>query len=57
MNTEVANQILIFLILFFGIFVFAGLLKYIGLRNGIIEGAGCNNVSGTQKNIATVYQF
>ena len=55
MSPGLSNKILIALIIFFGIFVFSGFLKYLGLREGMTGENAQNVVTGTSVNIAQVY--
>jgi hypothetical protein len=59
MKPELSNRILIFLIIFFGLFVASGLLKYVGVvHEGMVGGDSSTPVSASsQQPIATVYEF
>jgi hypothetical protein len=55
MKPTKSNQILMILIIFFGIFILSGLLKYFGIREGMVVGTDeTNPVSGTSVNRAVV---
>lgn len=55
MSPGLSNNILIALIIFFGIFVFSGLLKYIGVREGMTGENAQNVVTGTPVNVTQFY--
>lgn len=42
MKPSMSNQILMALIIFFGIFILSGLLKYFGVREGMLIGTDDN---------------
>jgi hypothetical protein len=56
MNPELSKKILLGLIIFFGIFIFSGLLKYIGIYEGMSTNSSEQNVvTGTPVNVAQIY--
>lgn len=55
MATGLSNKILIALIIFFGIFLFSGILNYIGVREGMTGENAENVVTGNNVNIAQIY--
>lgn len=56
MSSELSNNILIALILFFGLFVFSGLLKYFGIREGMTGKNATNIVNGNKINTGPTYK-
>jgi uncharacterized membrane protein YphA (DoxX/SURF4 family) len=54
MKPPSSNQILLILIIFFGIFILSGLLKYFGMREGMTGTDETEPVSGTSVTRAVV---